>query len=566
MALKALLLRKQIDAKKKALEALRAKGAELEKRQAELAQAIEETETDEQRDEVEQMVNDFDGEQAQHAEAVENLEREIGELEGQLEREEAAQDITPPPAANTPTDNPPPAETNRGRSESNMNTRAQIPGMNLRERLQGIVIREDSKEFLGTVRQAISEKRAISNVGVLIPDVYLDLIRTEVARNSRLLPYVRLVSVSGDAKQPIMGSIPEAVWTECCGALNAVDLGFNQIMAECHKVGAYIPVCNATLEDSDIALAAEIVSALGTSIAKAIDKAILFGTGVGMPLGIVTRLAQTSQPADWGAMAPAWTDLHTSNVQKINIDGSTGAAFFTSLIEKLAIAKPKDQTNADGLVWVMNRKTHLHVMAKALAFDSSAALVANTTLMPIIGGTVIEFEDDQIADNEIMGGYFGNYLMTERAGIRVGSSDIPLFLQEQTVFKASARYDGKPVFGEAFVIVNFANTDPTTSKTFPVDYANTALNDLVVTAAAGGSAGKTVLTVSNTIAESDPVLKYKLGTIPVEGGDKITGWDDLTSGTTAITAAAGKHISVVELDASGRAVSYGDVISVPKTT
>lgn len=563
MALKALLLRKQIDAKKKALEALRAKSAELEKRQNELAKAIDETETDEQRAEVEQMVNDFDGEQAQHAEAVENLEREIEGLEGQLEADEAAQETKQPAQ---PADNPPPVETSEERSANHMNTREQIPGMNLRERLQGIVTREDSKEFLGAVRQAISEKRAISNVGVLIPDVYLDLVRTEVARNSRLLPYVRLVNVSGDAKQPITGSIQEAVWTECCAALNAVDLGFNQIMAECHKVGAYIAVCNATLEDSDIALAMEIVSALGTSIAKAIDKAILFGTGVNMPLGIVTRLAQTSQPADWGAMAPAWTDLHTSNVQKINIDSTTGAAFFTSLIEKLAIAKPKDQTNADGLVWVMNRKTHLHIMAKALAFDSSAALVASTTLMPIIGGTVVEFEDDQIADNEIIGGFFGNYLMAERAGIRVASSDIPLFLQEQTVFKASARYDGKPVFGEAFVIVNFANTDPTTSKTFPEDYANTALNDLVVTAAAGGSAGKTVLTVSNTIAENDPVLKYKLGIQPVETGDKITGWDDLTSGTTAITAAAGKHITVVELDASGRAVSAGDVVSVPKTT
>ena len=372
--------------------------------------------------------------------------------------------------------------------------------------------------------------------------------------------------MSGDANQPIMGSIPEAVWTECCAALNPVDLGFNQIEAACHKVGAYIPVCNATLEDSDIALAAEIVSALGVAIAKALDKAFLFGTGVKMPLGVVTRLAQTSQPADWGATAPAWTDLHTSNIQVINIDSSTGTAFFTALIEKLAIAKPKDQTNADSLVWVMNRKTHLHIMAKALAFDSSAALVANTTLMPVIGGTVIEFEDSEIADNEIIGGFFGNYLLAERAGIRVGSSDIPLFLQEQTVFKASARYDGKPVFGEAFVVVNFANTAATTTKDFPEDYANTALNDLVITAAAAGSAGKTVLTVSNTIAQSDPVLKYKLGTIPVESGDMITGWDDLTSGTTAITAAAGKHITVVELDASGRAVSYGDVISVPKTT
>lgn len=466
MALKALLLRKRIDAKKKELEKLREKDAEFTTRQSQLEKAIEETETDEQRGEVEEMVTAFEGEQAEHEKAKGDLEREIGDLEKDLEAEEAKQNTEPP-------EEPEHNSSEERKDERHMSTReAKAQGTTLRERLQNIVTREDAKGFLDTVRTAISEKRALTNVGVLIPETMLDLIRTEVAHASRLLPYVRLVRVSGEARQPIAGSIPEAVWTECCANLNELSLGWNQVSVDCYKVGGYMAVCNAILEDSDISLAAEIVTALGGAIAKALDKAILFGTGVKMPLGIATRLAQTSAPADWETLAPAWTDLHSTNIQKLNIDSSTGAAFFTALIEKLAIAKPKDQTNGDGLVWVMNRKTHLHIMAKALAFDASAALTANTTLMPIIGGTVIEFEDDEIQDNEILGGYFGNYLMAERAGVRFASSDIPMFLQDQTVFKATARYDGKPVFGEAFVIVNFANTDPATTATFPEDTAN----------------------------------------------------------------------------------------------
>ena len=561
MALRALLLKKQIDGKKKELEALRAKSAEFETRQAELAKAIDEA-TAENTAEVEALVNDFEAEQTAHNEQVGALEREIEGLENDLAAEEAKQDTTPPAGAPAPATN----DEQRG-AKTNMQTRdIQIPGVTLRDRLAAIVTREDSKNFLTTVRAAIGEKRAINNVGVLIPEVYLELIRTEVARNSRLLPHVRLRPVSGDANMPIAGSIPEAIWTECCASLNEVDLGFNQIEVGCYKVGAYMAICNATLEDSDISLANEIVTALGASVAKAIDKAILFGTGIKMPLGIVTRLAQTSQPADWSPLAPAWTDLHTINIQVIDADSSSGAAFFTALIEKLAIAKPKDAGNSEGPVWIMNRKTHLHIMAKALAFNSNAALVASTTLMPIIGGTVIEFEDEEIADNEIIGGFFANYLMAERAGLRFASSDIPFFLQDQTVFKVTARYDGKPIFGEAFVVVNFANTGATTTATFPKDYANAELNDLTVTAAAGAAAGKTVLTVSGTIAESNPVLKYKLGVPKVEAGDTVTGWDDLVSGTTAITAAAGKRITVVELDGNGRAVSAGVVASVPKTT
>lgn len=568
MALKALLLKKQIDNKRKRLTELLEKRKTHETREAELTTAIEEVETEEQRAEVEGMVTEFETERDANEQAIADLENEIEGLENDLEAEEAAQS-TEPPANNARQTH---AENNERRNE-NMITRDTAQAMNLRDRLANIVTRDDSKEFLANVRDAIANKRAISNVGVLIPDVWLPLIRTEIARASRLLPYVRLRNVSGDANQPIAGSVPEAVWTDCCASLNEISLAFNMITVGCHKVGAYMAICNATLEDADIDLANEIVTALSTAVAKALDKAIIFGTGIKMPLGFVTRLAQTSQPADWDALAPAWTDLHTTNVVTLNIDGSSGAAFFQALIEKLALAKPKDAGSNAAPVWIMNRKTHLHIMAKALAFDSNAALQANTSLMPIIGGRIVEFEDEQIPDNWIGGGFFDNYLMAERAGLRIGNSDAPFYLQDMTAFKASARYDGKPVFGEAFVVVRFDNTAPATSDTFPVDWANTDLNELAVAAAAGTAAGDTVLTVSGYLADETPVLYYKLGTQKVKAGDTIvtsgTGaWTALTSGTTQITAAAGKQITVVELNAAaasgGVVVSAGKVASVPK--
>ena len=571
MALKALLIKKQIDNARKQLKALLEKREANKAREAELAQAIEEVETEEQRSAVEEMVQAFEADQAENESAITRLNDEIEGLERDLEAEEAAQDTEPP--ANPTTDPQTPAENNERRHED-MNTRVQIPGMTVRDRLADIVIRDDSKDFLSTVRDAIANKRAISNVGVLIPDVYLPMIRTEIARASRLLRFVQVRNLSGDALLNIAGTIPEAVWTDCCASLNEISLGFNQIEAGCHKVGAYMAICNATLEDADIDLAAEIVSALGTAISKALDKAILFGTGVKMPLGILTRLAQESQPADWGALAPAWTDLHSTNIVTLNIDSSSGASFFQALIEKLALAKPK--TSNEGLFWVMNRTTHLHILAKALAFNAQAALVASTDLFPIIGGTIVEFEDDEIPDNWIGGGFGANYLLIERAGVRFANSDIPMFLQDQTLFKATARYDGKPVFGEAFVVVRFDNTAPATSDTFPVDWANTDLNELTISAAASASnAGKTVLTVTDYLADADPVLYYKLGTQKVEAGDTIvtsgTGaWTSLTSGSTEITAAAGKMITVVELNAAaasgGVVVSAGVVASVPKAS
>ena len=565
MALKALLLRNKLDARRKALEDLRSKDAGFEAREAELTASIEEVQTDEERAQVEELVTAFEAERTAHNESVAALEREIEGLEADLQKEEEAQDTTPPAGA---TGEAPAAQTERSVNAMN---EMRFSALNMEQRT-ALVQREDVSVFLAEIRSAIREKRAISNVGLTIPDVYLELIRHEVAHSSKLLPFLNVRSVGGKTRQNIAGAIPEAVWTEMCASINELTLAFNQIEVDGYKVSGYIAVCNAVLEDSDVALASEIVTAIGGAIGKALDKAVLFGTGTKMPVGIVTRLKQESQPAGWGTNAPAWTDLHTSNIQTLNIDGSTGASFFSALIEKLAIAKP--WYNAEGLFWAMNRKTHLHILAKALAFNSNAALVSNTTMMPIIGGTIVEFEDDEIQDNTIYGGYGGNYLLAERAGVQFASSDIPLFLQDQTVFKGTARYDGAPVAGEAFVVVNFANTSPTTTGTFPVDWANAELNELTITAAASGSnAGKTVLTVTDYLADESPVLYYKLGTQKVKAGEVIpvsgTGaWSSLTSGTTEITAAAGKKITVVELNAAaasgGVVVSAGVVASVPK--
>lgn len=562
MALKTLLLRKRIDNKKKELEALKAK--DFSAREVELKQAIDEVETEEQRTEIEAMVNDFDTEKEDHDKAIADLEQEITGLENDLAAEEEAQDTNPPAEQK---------QEDERKEDVKMKKRDAVPTMTIRDRLVDIVTRDNVQDFLSEVRTAIKEKRAITGVGLTIPDIVLELIREEIAHESRLLPFVNRRPVSGTARQNISGAIPEAVWTEMCATLNELSLTFNQVEVDGYKVGGYIAVCNAVLADSDVALANEIVTAIGGAIAKALDKAILFGDGTRMPTGFVTRLAQQSQPANWGTNAPAWVDLHSTNILTLNIGSTRGAEFFESLIGALGVAKPV--YSSDGLFWVMNRKTHLKIMAKALAFNAEAALVANTTLMPIIGGTVVEFEDEEIQDNTIYGGFGGNYLLAERQGIEFASSDIPLFLQDQTVFKGTARYDGTPLSGKAFVVVNFNNTSPTTAGTFPDDWANADLNELTISAAASGSnTGKTVLTVTDYLATDTPVLYYKLGTQAVKAGDVIatsgTGaWASLTSGTTEITAAAGKKITVVELNAAaasgGRVVSAGVVASVPKS-
>lgn len=546
--LKQLLLTRKIAAKRAELEKLKAERAELDEkrsalntREAELEAAVnemtEET-SEEDRAAVDAEVQEFEGQvaeadsaEAANEEAQVNLQNEIDGLQRELD------DLNAKAAAPAPeTAEPAPATTvndaEANRSERKGKTMIRKLFSTAQERA-AFLAREDVKNYLSEIRSAIREKRAIANAGLTIPDVMLDLIRHEIAESSKLLPFVRLRGVGGKARQNVTGAIPEAVWTEMCANINELTLAFNQVEVDGYKVAGYFAICNAILEDSDYDLAAEIVSAIGGAVAKALDKAILFGTGTKMPIGIATRLAQTSQPANWGANAPAWTDLHTSNIKTLNIASSSGAEFFATLIENLGIAK--DYYKQGGLFWVMNRKTHIKLMTKALAFNSAAALVANTEFMPVLGGTIVEFEDDQIQDNEIIGGFGGNYLLAERSGMKIASSDIPLFLQDQTVFKGTARYDGQPVAGEAFVIVNFANTSPETSKDFAPDEAN-SVQEIRLNTHSGAISGTGTLKLKAITAPGKGTVTWATGdsdVATVSTAGVVTG---VSAGTTVITA------------------------------
>lgn len=330
--------------------------------------------------------------------------------------------------------------------------------------------RQDVQEFANRVRQLGREKRAVTGGDLLIPEIMLPMIREQVEADSKLLKHVNLQSVGGTARENIMGTIPEAVWTEMCANLNELTLVFNDVEVDGYKVGGFIPVCNALLEDNDVNLVSQVLFALARAIAIALDKAILYGTGTKMPMGIVTRLAQTEAPASYPATARPWVDLHTTNIQKITAANSTGIALFQNLLKIFGNASSK--YGAGGKFWAMNEKTHTKLVAEAMSFNAAGAIVAGIdNTMPVIGGAIEEL--DFIPDDNIVAGYGELYLLAERAGVALSSSEHFLFTSDKTVFKGTARYDGKPAIAEGFVVIGVNNATPATTATFAQDTANT---------------------------------------------------------------------------------------------
>lgn len=554
MALKVLMLRSRLAPLQTELQTLETTRDGFAAREAELEHDIAEAQTDEERSVVEAAVNAFEQERSANAADITRVQERINEINEEIRSLEEAQT---PPASDPPAAEPT-GTTNTERSNHSMpinNPDRRWFGLTYQER-DALLAQPAVKEFLQRVRESRSQQRSVNGGDLGIPDGFLPILRDLTYQESKFLRYCFTTSFRGTTRQNVAGVAPEAIWTEMTDALNELDINFWQLTMDGYMVGGYMAVPNALLmDDSDLQLASTILQALASSLAKAIDKSIWFGTGEKMPVGILTRLAATAKPAWWGAQQGDFIDLHISHILKLDLSTKTGVEFFQPLAAALAVAKP-DYSNGT-VVWTMNRKTHLDLMSRALAYNSAAAMVAGVNnTMPVVGGEIVEWE--VMPDNEIAGGFLSLYRSVEREGTLIDSNTNVRWLQNQTCFKGLQRRDGKPAIGEAFVVVNYGNAAPTTTTTFGKDLANTAIGTLIVTTAAGsGASGDSTVTVAGN-GSGD--LKYQVGgqAVPVANGETIDKcWTDLPANKTIKSATTGATITVVEVNADGKAVAVG---------
>lgn len=554
MALKAIMIAKKLEMKRAAFDELVAKDAEFETRSAEIEKAIGEAKTEDEQKAVEEALEKYTEEEAAHNEEKEKLSAEIKGLEKDLEDAEKDQP--------EPKGDPEPKKKDE-RNDFTMNTiNIRSLPMNVRafdalpkEQRDAIVAQPDVQTFFAELRNASRSKRDITGGELTIPVVFLDLIAENMYRYSKLMRRIRIRNVNGEARQTIAGTVPEAVWTEMCGAINELTFGFNQITLDGFKVAGYVPVCNSLLEDNDVNLASWIVEMLSEAIGLAKDKAILYGKGAGqkMPLGIVTRLAQESKPSDYPANAPAWVDLHTSNVITIPTD-STGEAFWAALA--VAAGNTFTRYSRGERFWAMNSKTLATLQSKAILATALGRYVTfDGMTMPIIGGDVeiLEF----IPDGDIVGGYGNLYLWAQRSGMTIEASREVQFIQDNTVFRGKERADGMPVIPGAFVAININGAAVTTSMVFAADTANNAklsgltvgsmtlspaFDSNVLSYSANATAATAAVTATPEMAGAQVAISYNGAN--VKNGGTVTWLADGKAHPLTVTVKNGNEVMV----------------------
>lgn len=413
--LKQLKLQAELKQRNAEIKELLEKDATFKTRSAELAEALEQAQSDEDFDLVNTGIEALDTEvtEAGIEEKKVNISTEIERIENELSDLAGRVEGTKP-------------EKRGEQIVGNVNR------MQARELLKTGEYHKRSEviEFYDQLKQI----RSITGAELTIPNIVINRIMDIVGDYTTMYPLVDKIRVSGTARILIDTDTDAATWIEQKGGLPTGDVGsIANVDFDGFKVGKVVLVDNAILQDSIINVDEYVTKKIARAIAKALDLAIVKGTG-----------AVNKQP---DGIIPKLKDTHKVEVEA---DG----VLLKNLAKKIALIDTGDD-NVGTIIAAMNRKTYYNrLLEYSINVDSAGNVVGKLPNLssPDLLGLRIVFNNN-LDEDTILLGDFEQYTLVERENITIDNSTQVKFIEDQTAFRGKGRFDGKPVRPDAFVLV-----------------------------------------------------------------------------------------------------------------
>lgn len=417
MALRQIMLAKKIEQRKSALEQLLEQERSLQARSSELESAIEEATTPEEEAAVTEEVEKYESDKAELEGKKTTLESEIADLEGELEQLNSK------------------VPSNSTRSRTNNENERGLEGMNrlqVRELLKSgeYYKRSEVVEFY----EQFKNLRAVTGGELTIPEIVVNRIMDIMGDFTTLYPLVDKIQVKGTTRILIDSDTTAATWIEQAAPIPTGDVGtITNVDFDGFKVGKVTFVDNYLLQDSIINLDAYVTKKIARAIAKALDLAIIKGTGAAnkQPTGIIPNIPAGNQKSVLG-----------------------DANLLKSLIKNIGLIDTGDDSVGE-IVAVMKRSTYYNRLVEySIQVDSSGNVVGKLPNLknPDLVGLRVVFNNNMDED-KVLFGDFSQYTLVERENITIDSSTHVKFTEDQTAFRGKGRFDGKPVKPAAFAIV-----------------------------------------------------------------------------------------------------------------
>src|SRR5690625_1811672 len=380
MSIRQLMIQRQIDQKNELLASLREKDEGFETRSEELEESINQAETDEEMEVVEDEIDKLESEKADHENQKKKLQDEVTALEKELEELNDK----------APINNEPDERGKKMGAEQRINNQRYFT--------------REVEEFYTELRNRLTARDngqvlppGESGAELIIPDIVVNRIRERIGDFTTLYPLVDLVKAGGRVKLILDVDTSEATWLEMRGALpEEDDAELTAVEFDGFKVGRVVYIDNSLLEDSIINLDDYLTKRIARSIAKAVDKAIVEGEGSDkkQPVGIIPQIPEEN---------------------KVTVEPS-----YAEIIPHLGLIDTgKDATGE--IVAIMHRQTYYGKIATlTLHVDSEGRDVVQLPNLahPNFLGLKVVF-NNYVPKDKLIFGVMDKYTLVEREGTRV---------------------------------------------------------------------------------------------------------------------------------------------------
>lgn len=279
-----------------------------------------------------------------------------------------------------------------------------------------------------------AEERAAITASAVIPTQTLNKIVEKLEQTSVLFRHITVLNIPSNLTIPVEGTKNDASWVAMATASTDSADTFTSVSFAAYKLIKTIEITADVQAMSIDAFEAFIVAALTKKLSKAIENAILNGSGSSQPKGILK-------------------ETYTANTNKITV-GASASLSYDNVMGALALLGESYHQNA---VMVMNRKMLFGSVA-LIKDDSKKPIFLQDTengfIGKIAGYPVIL--DEYVPDDNIVIGDLSEYYFNFVKPITVELDNSVGFRTGSTCYRGMALCDGKVVNTSAFVVIDKA--------------------------------------------------------------------------------------------------------------
>lgn len=315
-----------------------------------------------------------------------------------------------------------------------------------------------------SVDRRLTDVKAISGMSETVPEDGGYLVQTDFAsellrithETGMLTSRVRRVPVGANANGLTINAVKETsratgsrwggvqvYWREEAGTVTAKQPEFRRMKLQLNSLMGLCYATDEVLADAT-ALGSVIQQAFSEEFAFVLDDAVIRGSGVGQPMGILNSNAYVSVAKEAGQVADT--------------------VVFENIVKMWARLWARSRNSA---VWYIHQDVlpQLHTMAMSVGVGGvpvymPAGGVSGSPYSTLYGRPVIEIEQaDTVGDQgDIMLLDLSQYLMIDKGGMDAAQSIHVRFIYGENTFRFMLRTDGQPIWNSPLTLYNSSTT------------------------------------------------------------------------------------------------------------